>query len=82
VLPASLALGTWTVAAAREDRTIRVLSEGQQETETFALDIAPGAAKKRWSDYIAGVTWALQQAAASCAAPIYSSRAMCRWVRV
>jgi len=62
VLPASLALGTWTVAAAREDRTIRVLSEGQQETETFPLDVAPSAARKRWSDYIAGVTWALQQA--------------------
>ena len=33
VLPASLALGTWTVAAPRDDRKIRVLSEGQHETE-------------------------------------------------
>lgn len=62
VLPASLALGTWTVAAPRDDRMIRVLSEGQQEIETFALDIAPRAAQKRWSDYVAGVAWALQQA--------------------
>jgi galactokinase len=62
VLPASLALGTWTVAAPRDDRTIRVLSEGQQETATFALDVAPRAARKDWSDYVAGVTWALQQA--------------------
>jgi galactokinase len=38
-----------------------VLSEGQQATEEFALDIAPGAATKRWSDYVAGVAWALQQ---------------------
>lgn len=30
--------------------------------ETFSLDVAPSAAKKRWSDYIAGVAWALQQA--------------------
>lgn len=62
VLPASLALGTWTVAAPRDDRTIRVCSEGQQETETLPLDIAPRAAKKQWSDYVAGVVWALQQA--------------------
>jgi len=62
VLPASLALGTWTVAAGRDDRMIRVLSEGQQETETFPLDIAPRAARKNWSDYVAGVAWALQQA--------------------
>src|SRR4249919_1269245 len=41
VLPASLALGTWTVAAPRDDRTIRVHSEGQQETETFPLDVTP-----------------------------------------
>ena len=62
VLPASLALGTWTVAAPRGDRTIRVLSEGQQETATLPLDIAPRAAQKQWSDYVAGVIWALQQA--------------------
>jgi galactokinase len=62
VLPASLALGTWVAAAPRDDRTIRVLSEGQQATETFALDVTPRAAKKSWSDYVAGVAWALQQA--------------------
>lgn len=61
-LPASLALGTWTVCAPRDERTIRVCSEGQQETETLPLDIAPGATRKRWSDYVAGVIWALQQA--------------------
>jgi galactokinase len=62
VLPASLALGTWTVAAPRDDRNVRVLSEGQDATELFSLDVTPQAAQKRWSDYIAGVTWALQQA--------------------
>jgi galactokinase len=62
VLPASLALGTWSVAAARDDGTIRVRSEGQQETAEFALDIAPSAARKHWSDYVAGVTWSLRQA--------------------
>ena len=62
VLPASLALGTWTVVAPRDDRNVRVLSEGQHETELFPLDVTPQAASKRWSDYVAGVTWALQQA--------------------
>jgi galactokinase len=62
VLPASLALGTWTVAAPRDDRNVRVLSEGQHETQLFSLDVTPRAAQKRWSDYVAGVTWALQQA--------------------
>lgn len=62
VLPASLALGTWTVAAPRDDRTVRVLSEGQHETEQFPLDVTPKAARKQWSDYVAGVTWALQDA--------------------
>jgi galactokinase len=62
VLPASLALGTWTVAAPRDDRTIRVLSEGQHETAMFPLDIAPRAAQRSWSDYVGGVVWALQQA--------------------
>ena len=61
VLPASLALGTWTVGAPRDDRTIRVLSEAQRETATFSLDIAPRAAQKSWSDYVGGVVWALQQ---------------------
>jgi galactokinase len=62
VLPASLALGTWTVAAPRADRVIRVLSEAQPETETLPLDVTPRAANKTWSDYVAGVAWALQQA--------------------
>jgi galactokinase len=64
VLPAALALGTWTVAAPREDDKVRVLSEGQGEIELLPLSVAPGAARKRWSDYVAGVTWALQQAGA------------------
>jgi galactokinase len=62
VLPASLALGTWAVVAPRDDRNVRVLSEGQHETELFPLDVTPTAARKQWSDYVAGVTWALQQA--------------------
>jgi galactokinase len=62
VLPASLALGTWTVAAPRDDRIVRVRSESQQQTEAFTLDITPAARRKSWTDYVAGVAWALQQA--------------------
>ena len=65
VLPASLAIGTWTVAAPRDDRTVRVLSESQQQTETFMLDPTPAARKKSWTDYVAGVAWALQEAGCS-----------------
>jgi galactokinase len=65
VLPASLALGTWTVAAPRDDRTVRVLSESQQQTEAFTLDTTPAVRKKSWTDYVAGVAWALQQAGCS-----------------
>jgi galactokinase len=65
VLPASLALGTWTVAAPRDDDQIRVLSEDQRETGQFPLSVAPSAARKHWMDYVAGVTWALQQTGCS-----------------
>jgi len=62
VLPASLALGTWTVIAARDDNELRVLSEGQRETEMLALDATPSARRNRWTDYVAGVAWALRLA--------------------
>jgi galactokinase len=65
VLPASLALGTWTAAAPRDDRSVRVLSESQQQTEAFTLDTTPAARRKNWTDYVAGVAWALQQAGCS-----------------
>lgn len=65
VLPASLALGTWTVAAPRDDRTVRVLSESLQQTAAFTLETTPAARKKSWTDYVAGVAWALQQAGCS-----------------
>jgi galactokinase len=62
VLPASLALRTWTVAAARADRNVRVLSTNANETALFSLDASPSAARKMWRDYVAGVVWALQAA--------------------
>lgn len=61
VLPASLAIGTWTLAAPRADQTVRVLSESQSEVVSFRLDIQPEQARAHWSDYVAGVVWALQR---------------------
>src|ERR1044072_4000257 len=61
VLPASLALGTWTVMAPRDDNKLRVLSENQQQTEMLTLDATPSARRTAWTDYVAGVAWALQQ---------------------
>lgn len=62
VLPASLALGTWTVVAPRDDNKLRVLSESQQHTEMLALDATPSSRRSSWTDYVAGVAWALRRA--------------------
>lgn len=61
VLPASLSMGTWTLAAPRKDRSIRVHSENQNETASLPLEIAPAQVRGHWSDYIAAVAWALQR---------------------
>lgn len=61
VLPASLAAGTCVVAAPRDDRTVRAFSENQGELASFSLDIEPAQARGQWSDYVAGVVWALQR---------------------
>lgn len=61
VLPASLALGTWAVAAPRDDRSVRVFSENHNELAVFSLQTDPAQARRHWSDYVAGVAWALQR---------------------
>lgn len=62
VLPASLALGAWTVVAPRDDNRLRVLSESQRQTEVLTLDATPSVRKNSWTDYVVGVAWALRQA--------------------
>jgi galactokinase len=61
VLPVSLSMGTWVAAAAREDRMLRVFSEAQNELAMIDLDVEPAQARRHWSDYIAGVAWALRR---------------------
>lgn len=65
VLPASLAIGTWAIAAPRDDRVIRVHSESVGELATVSLDASPAQAQRHWSDYVAGVAWALQRSGRS-----------------
>jgi galactokinase len=60
VLPVSLAMGTWIAAAARGDTTLRMFSENQNELAMIDLD-AELAPRRHWSDYIAGVAWALRR---------------------
>lgn len=62
VLPASLALLTYAVAGPRDDTIIRVFSEERDEVATFRLDVEPAQERGQWSDYVAGVAWALQRA--------------------
>ena len=60
VLPAAIQFGTWIAAHARADRVVRVHSATQNETVEIRLDVEPRQARKHWSDYAAGVVWALQ----------------------
>lgn len=60
VLPAAIEFGTWIAAHARADRIVRVRSATQNETVEIGLDVEPRQARKHWSDYAAGVVWALQ----------------------
>jgi galactokinase len=65
VLPASLAIGTWAIAAPRTDDVVHVFSETQDELASFPLDVDRTQVRGHWSDYIAGVTWSLQRAGAT-----------------
>lgn len=61
VLPASIGLGTWVAVSPREDDQVRVRSEAQDESVGFSLIEIARAEPFHWSNYIKGVTWALQQ---------------------
>jgi galactokinase len=61
VLPAAIHLFTWVAASTRADRDLVVTSLNAGETATLALAPAPEP-RRDWSDYVAGVAWALGQA--------------------
>lgn len=60
VLPAALDEATWTAAAARDDRRVRVQAANPGESVEFELD-APGAPRQgHWSDYVRGIAAAIE----------------------
>jgi galactokinase len=72
VLPASLAMRTWVAAAPRADGRLRVFSQHHESLAELPLDSTPSQAHGDWSDYVAGVAWALQRTGRRlCGAELY-----------
>ena len=61
VLPAAIDLYTWTAAAPRNDRRLRVYSENLEESSEIDLAEAAPAPRDHWSDYVHGVALMLQR---------------------
>ncbi len=59
VMPIATDLATWTAAAPRDDRLVRVYSETMNAAAEFSLDSL--ARRGDWTDYLQGVAWALSQ---------------------
>jgi galactokinase len=63
VLPAAIALCTWTAIAPRKDHELHVFSENLNETAKLDLTKTHPQPQHRWSDYIHGVALMLQRLA-------------------
>ena len=63
VLPAAIALCTWTAIAPRKDHALHVFSENLNETAELDLTETHPQPRHRWSDYIHGVALMLQKLA-------------------
>ena len=61
VMPIATDLATWTAAATRDDRLVRVYSEAMGAPAEFSLDELQRFGG--WVDYLQGVAWALAQEA-------------------
>ena len=61
VLPVAIGLETWIAFVPSDDRTVRLLTDGEGEAAAFDLD-AIGPRRGSWMDYVAGTAWALRQA--------------------
>jgi galactokinase len=61
VLPAAIDLYTWTAAAPRHDRRLRVYSENLNESSEIDLAQDAPVARDHWSDYVHGVALMLQR---------------------
>jgi galactokinase len=61
VLPAAIQLRNYFLASPRKDRQVRVRAENFGESESFDLDSLKPSEKKRWTEYVKGIFWALEQ---------------------
>ncbi|GAC1702654.1 MAG: galactokinase [Candidatus Acidiferrum sp.] len=64
VLPAAIELSCWVAIAPREDRLLNLYSDKVDQTFSVDLDGLQNCSEKRrdsWTDYPAGVAWALEQ---------------------
>jgi galactokinase len=61
VLPAAIQLRNYFLAAPGQGRKVRVRAENFDESETFDLDSLKPSEKKRWTEYVKGIFWALEQ---------------------
>ena len=59
VMPIATNLATYTAAAPRHDRTVRVYCGTAKETVEFSLDDLHPRGGGHWQDYLAGVAWSL-----------------------
>jgi len=55
VLPTNTAIYTWLVAAARDDRIVRVRTQDLQDVQQFSLDQIEKSDNPAWIDYVKGV---------------------------
>ena len=62
VLPAAIEFHCWVAAAPRNDKKLVSHSENLKETSEADLESMASAAKGHWSNYPAGVAWALEEA--------------------
>ena len=60
VLTLPVSRETWMAARGREDRMVRLHSANLERDACFSLDAIEPAAAERWSNYVRGVAWLLQ----------------------
>jgi galactokinase len=57
VLPSSIHLRTYFLAARRKDRKVRVWANNFNQEQSFSIDKLNSGGKKGWIDYIKGIYW-------------------------
>jgi galactokinase len=61
VLPAAIHLKNYFLASRRQDNLVHVWAENFQQEDTFSLDQFGPSGQNRWTNYIRGIFWVLQQ---------------------